>query len=83
MLWFTRMPPPRAGGPRSTGLQCRGLDGSPTALAHQLPRVAGSTPGLEPKVTDQGRAVLLAARVRAKAVSLHPQSLRSCDCCQP
>ncbi len=25
-----------------------GLDGSPTALAHQLPRVAGSTPGLEP-----------------------------------
>ncbi len=26
----------------------RGLDGFPTALAHQLPRVAGSTPGLEP-----------------------------------
>ncbi len=25
-----------------------GLDGSPTALAHQMPRVAGSTPGLEP-----------------------------------
>ncbi len=25
-----------------------GFDGSPTALAHQLPRVAGSTPGLEP-----------------------------------
>ncbi len=25
-----------------------GLDRSPTALAHQLPRVAGSTPGLEP-----------------------------------
>ncbi len=25
-----------------------GLDGSPTALAHQLPRVAGSTPGPEP-----------------------------------
>ncbi len=24
------------------------LDGSPTALAYQLPRVAGSTPGLEP-----------------------------------
>ncbi len=24
-LWFTRMPPPRAGGPRSTGLQCRGF----------------------------------------------------------
>ncbi len=47
-LWFTRMPLPRAGGPRSMGLQCRGLDGSPTALAYQLPRVAGSTPGLEP-----------------------------------
>ncbi len=26
----------------------RGLDGSPTALAYQLPRAAGSTPGLEP-----------------------------------
>ncbi len=25
-----------------------GLDGPPTALAHQLPRVAGSTPGLDP-----------------------------------
>ncbi len=25
-----------------------GLDGSPTALVYQLPRVAGSTPGLEP-----------------------------------
>ncbi len=37
------------GVPRSTGLQCRGgLDGPPTALAHQLPRVAGSTPGLGP-----------------------------------
>ncbi len=24
-LWFTRMPPPRAGGPRSMGLQCRGF----------------------------------------------------------
>ncbi len=24
-LWFTRMPPPRTGGPRSTGLQCRGF----------------------------------------------------------
>ncbi len=29
-------------------MQFGGLDGSPTALAHQLPRVAGSTPGLEP-----------------------------------
>ncbi len=35
-----------------------GLDGSPTALAHQLPRVAGSTPGLEPSqatLTRQAR----------------------------
>ncbi len=35
MLWYSRMPRP-------------GLDGSPTALAYQLPRVAGSTPCLEP-----------------------------------
>ncbi len=33
MLWFTQMPQPPAGGPRSTGLQSLGLDGSPTALA--------------------------------------------------
>ncbi len=35
-----------------------GLDGSPTALAYQLPRVAGSTPGLEPsqeKLTRRAR----------------------------
>ncbi len=25
MLWFTRMPPPPSGGPRSMGLQCRGF----------------------------------------------------------
>ncbi len=25
MLWFTRMPPPRAGGPRSTGLAVSGV----------------------------------------------------------
>ncbi len=24
-LWFTQTPPPRAGGPRSTGMQCRGF----------------------------------------------------------
>ncbi len=36
-----------------------------------------------PEVPDQSRAVLLAARVGAKAVSFHPQSLRSCGCCQP
>ncbi len=53
-LWFTRMPPPRAGGPRSTGLQCRGFGQVPNctgistaltegtlgtdALAHSWPR---------------------------------------------
>ncbi len=36
-----------------------------------------------PDVPDQSRAVLLAARVGAKAVSLHPQGLRGRDCCQP
>ncbi len=36
-----------------------------------------------PEMPDQSRAVLLAARVGAKAVSLHPQGLRSRDCCQP
>ncbi len=37
----------------------RGLDGSPTALAYQLPRVAGSTPCLEPSQrapSAQGRS---------------------------
>ncbi len=36
------------GGHVQWACSVRGLDGSPTALAHQLPRVAGSTPGLEP-----------------------------------
>ncbi len=31
----------------------------------------------------RSRAILLAARVGAKAVSLHPQGLRGRDCCQP
>ncbi len=35
-------------GATFNGHAVSGLDGSPTALAHQLPRVAGSTPGLEP-----------------------------------
>ncbi len=37
----------------------RGMDGSPTALAYQLPRVAGSTPCLEPPQrapSGQGRS---------------------------
>ncbi len=45
MLWFTRMPMTSA---CSTGLQCRGFGRAPPALAHQLPRIAGSKPGLEP-----------------------------------
>ncbi len=36
------------GGHVQRACSVRGLDGSPNALAHQLPRVAGSTPGLEP-----------------------------------
>ncbi len=35
------------------------------------------------EMPDQSRSVLLAARVGAKAVSLHPQGLRGRDCCQP
>ncbi len=37
----------RLGGHVQWACSVGGLDGSPTALAHQLPRVAGSTPGLE------------------------------------
>ncbi len=36
-----------------------------------------------PEMPDQSRAVLLAARVGVKAVSLHPQGLRGRNCCQP
>ncbi len=39
--------------------------------------------GRPPEMADQSRAILLAARVGAKAVSLHPQGLRGRDCCQP
>lgn len=35
------MPPTRGGGPRTKGLQPRGLDVTPAALAHKLPRVVG------------------------------------------
>ncbi len=38
------MPLPPAGGPRTTGRQCQGVDRPPTTLAHQLPRVASSIP---------------------------------------
>ncbi len=34
MLWFTRMPPPPAGAPRSTGLQCRGFGRGPQLHWH-------------------------------------------------
>ncbi len=52
--WHHRL----GGGERSTGLQCRGFGGPPTALAHHLPSVAGSTSGLEPSqgaLTRQAR----------------------------
>ncbi len=49
MLWYSQMPRPPAGGATYNGHAVLGvLDGSPTALAYQLPRAAGSTPGLEP-----------------------------------
>ncbi len=38
----------RLGGHVWRACSVGGLDGPPTALAHQLPRVAGRTPGLEP-----------------------------------
>ncbi len=46
------------GGHVQQACSVEGLDGPPTVLAHQLPRVAGSTPGLEPsqeKLTRQAR----------------------------
>ncbi len=46
-----------------------GLDGSPTALAYQLPRVAGSTPGFEPSQET------LTRRTRTGPYGQH------CDCC--
>ncbi len=49
----------RLGGHIRRACNVGGLDGPPTALAHQLPRVAGSTPGLEPSqeaLTRQARA---------------------------
>ncbi len=48
-LWFTQNGLRQGlGGHVQRACSVGGLDGSPTALAHQLPRVAGSTPGLEP-----------------------------------
>ncbi len=52
------MPPPRF----HVGCSVGGLDGSPTALAHQLPRVAGSTPGLEPSQETLTRRAVLSVR---------------------
>ncbi len=46
-----------------------GLDGPPTALAHQLPRVAGSTPGLDPPQEPP---------TRQARTGPHGQH---CDCC--
>ncbi len=46
-LWFTRMPPPRAGGHIQRAWSV-GVWTGPHLHWHQLPRVAGSTHGLEP-----------------------------------
>ncbi len=43
-LWFTRMPPPRAGGPRSTGLQCRGFG--------RVPNCTGISTAIESVLTQ-------------------------------
>ncbi len=67
--WFTLMPLPLAGGHARRACSVGGLDGSPTALAHQLPRVVSSTPCFEPSqrtLTSQARA--------------GPQG-QHCDCC--
>ncbi len=60
MLWYSQMPRPQAGEPRvHRARSIRGLDGSPTALAYQLPRVASSTPCPEPSQrapSAQGRS---------------------------
>ncbi len=46
--------------PRTRARSVRGLDGSPTALAYQLPRAAGSMPGLEPpQRAPSGKDVLV------------------------
>ncbi len=52
-------------------------------LPSHLAGSCGPSDRRPPEMPDQSRAVLLATRVGAKAVSLHPQGLRSRDCCQP
>ncbi len=49
----------RLGGHVQRACSVGGLDGPPTALAHQLPRVAGSTPGLEPSQDLRDKHVLV------------------------
>ncbi len=57
MLCYSWMPRPPAWEPSTTGTQFRGMDGSPTALAFQLPWVASSTPGPEPPQRVPSRQV--------------------------
>ncbi len=49
----------RLGGHVQWACSVGGLEGPPTALVHQLPRVAGSTPGLEPPQDLRGKHVLV------------------------
>ncbi len=45
---YSQVPRPPAWEPRTMGTQFRGMDGSPTVLAFQLPRVASRISGPEP-----------------------------------
>ncbi len=89
-LWFTGMPLPRAGGPRSTPWCRHHHFGESTVYetclcleVEPVRRMVLFSQRRPPEMPDQICAVLLAARVGAKTVSLHPQGLCSRDCCQP
>ncbi len=78
MLWFTRMPPPLAGGPRSMGLLCRGFGRVPNCTG--TPRVAGSTPGLElsqEALTRSARTILRPLRTSTDKVVYAPVTCRN------
>ncbi len=89
-LWFTGMPLPRAGGPRSTPWCRHHHFGESTVYetclcleVEPVRRMVLFSQRRPPEMPDQICAVLLAARVGAKTVSLHPQGPCSRDCCQP
>ncbi len=79
-LWFTGMPLPRAGGPRSTPWCRHHHFGESTVYetclcleVEPVRRMVLFSQRRPPEMPDQICAVLLAARVGAKTVSLHPQ----------